>query len=149
MHGDLRMIPRESALFSGACKPTSQGIVPYHATAKVPAPQIPWCVSWFMAPQEISGGRQKVKSHLFLCIFMGCSSETSTKSDRNNTTEKSPRECAHTQGGPRWQGNSKTRALTHGPPRVSVRRQGSGSPPNSSGSRAGVSCICWWLVAPP
>ena len=61
MGADFPMIPRESALFSGVCKPISLGIVPDHVTAKVLAPQIPWCVPWFMAPQEISGGGRRLK----------------------------------------------------------------------------------------
>jgi hypothetical protein len=31
------------------------GIVLYQVTAKVSAPQISWCVPWFVAPQGLSG----------------------------------------------------------------------------------------------
>src|SRR5438067_12131015 len=82
-------MPRESALFSRAWKRTSLGIVPYQGTATASAPQTPWGVPWFVAPQGISGGDSRITSHCFLCDFMGCSSESSMKFDRNSTTEKS------------------------------------------------------------
>jgi hypothetical protein len=60
---DFPMTPRESTLFSRACKPISLGIVPFQVTAKTSAPQIPWCVPWFVTLQGISGGDSRLKSH--------------------------------------------------------------------------------------
>jgi len=42
--------------------PPHKGIVPDQVTAKVSAPQTPWCVPWFVAPQGMSGGDGMVKS---------------------------------------------------------------------------------------
>jgi hypothetical protein len=56
------MTPRESALFSRGCKPTSLGIVPYQVTAKASAPQTPWYMPWSVAPQGKLGGHSRVES---------------------------------------------------------------------------------------
>src|SRR6266702_843906 len=89
MHADLRTIPHESALFSRGCNLVSLRVVPCQVTAKVSAPQAPWGVPWFVAPQEISSWERGLKSHWFLCAFMGYFSEASMKTGRNSTTEKS------------------------------------------------------------
>ena len=91
MCADFRTIHYESALFSRSCKPTSLGVVPCKVPAKPSAPQATWCVPWFVASQGRVGVGSRVKSHWFLCAFMGCSSETGMKFGRNNTTEKSGR----------------------------------------------------------
>jgi hypothetical protein len=44
MGADIRMIPRESALFSSVCKPSLLGVVPWQAAAQASAPQVPWFV---------------------------------------------------------------------------------------------------------
>ena len=56
MGPDFPRIPRESALFSMDCKRTSLRIVLCQGPAKASAPQTPWCVPWFVAPQGISRG---------------------------------------------------------------------------------------------
>jgi hypothetical protein len=65
------MIPRESALFSRAWKRTSLGIVPYQGTAKASAPQTPWGVPWFVAPQGILGGIAGSQAIDFYAISWG------------------------------------------------------------------------------
>src|SRR4029453_4802754 len=84
------MILRESALFSRGCKPTSLEIIPYQVMAKVSAPSPPGCMPRFVFPQGSSGGDGGDKNFVFLCTFMGYSSEASMKFGRNSTTEKSP-----------------------------------------------------------
>ena len=63
MGADFPMIPHESTLFSRGCKPTFLGVVPCQVPAKASAPQTPWCMPWFVAPQGISGGDSGFKSH--------------------------------------------------------------------------------------
>src|SRR2546421_12053747 len=82
MHAALRVVPRESALFSSSCKPTSLGIVPYQVTAKVSAPQTPWCVPWFVAPQGISREIEGPKPLIFMRfhgVFLGSQHEIWSK----------------------------------------------------------------------
>ena len=56
MGADFPMMPRESVLFSRGCKHVSLRGVLCQITAKAFAPQTPWYVLWFMAPQGRSGG---------------------------------------------------------------------------------------------
>src|SRR4029453_14353391 len=89
MGADFPVIPHESILFSRGCKPAFLGIVPYQVTGKASASQTPGCVPWFVAPQGISGGNSRLKSHCFLWTLLRFSSETNMKFVRNSTTEKS------------------------------------------------------------
>jgi hypothetical protein len=44
MPADLRIIPRESALFSSSCKLSSLGVILGQVTAQASGPQVPWLV---------------------------------------------------------------------------------------------------------
>ena len=47
------------------------GVVPCQITAKVSAPQTPWRVPWFVAPQGISGGDSRFKAVDFYALSWG------------------------------------------------------------------------------
>ena len=68
---DFPMIPRESALFSSVCKPTSLEIVSSQVTAKASARPTLWCVPWFVPLQGIAGGDDMVKTIDFYALSWG------------------------------------------------------------------------------
>jgi hypothetical protein len=63
--------------------PPHKGIVPYQVTAKVSAPQTPWCVPWFVAPQgDVRRGWYGQKPLIFMHfhgVFLGSQHEIWSK----------------------------------------------------------------------
>jgi hypothetical protein len=63
MGADIPMISYGRALFLIGCKRISLRVGPCQVPAKASAPQAPWGAPWFVAPQGISGGESRFKSH--------------------------------------------------------------------------------------
>ena len=123
---DFPMIPRESALFSGVCKPASLGVVLCQATTKASTPQATWGVPWCVAPQGISVGMVGSKAIDFYALSWGIPRTPACNLIETAQRKSHPLEGSCQEAKPlpytTFDGFFRLRCARHTPPLCGLRR---------------------------